>query len=81
MLTAVTPDSLVPKGNPIRSIKPTLDKASPQLSHTFALMYAGNGEASMLPEHLRKASLLIALFSVHSERHFCERLEYGLLFQ
>src|SRR5207249_1032636 len=31
--------------------------------------------------HLLKASLLIALFSVRSERQFCERLHYDLLFK
>ena len=33
----------------------------------------------MPPEHLLKASLLIALFSVRSERQFCERLTYDML--
>ena len=33
------------------------------------------------PEHLLKGSLLIALFSVHFERQFCERLRYDLLFK
>ncbi|MCY4416219.1 MAG: IS5 family transposase, partial [Chloroflexi bacterium] len=33
------------------------------------------------PEHLLKACLLMALFSVRSERQFCERLKYDLLFK
>ena len=33
------------------------------------------------PEHLLKGCLLIALFSVRSERQFCERLEYDMLFK
>ena len=44
-------------------------------------MYAQNGRASIPPEHLLKACLLMALFSVRSERQFCERLEYDLLFK
>ena len=35
----------------------------------------------MPPEHLLKASLLIALYSVRSERQFCERLTYDMLFR
>ena len=35
----------------------------------------------MPPEHLLKASLLIALYSVRSERQFCERLSYDMLFR
>ena len=33
----------------------------------------------MPPEHLLKASLLIALYSMRSERQFCERLTYDML--
>ena len=52
MLTAVTPDDLAPQGHPIRHIKPMVDRALAQLSPTFARMYAQNGRASILTEHL-----------------------------
>ena len=39
------------------------------------------GVPSIPPEHLLKGSLLIALFSVRSERQFCEQLRYNLLFK
>ena len=81
MLTAVTPDAPVPTSHPIRRIKPLVDKALAQLSPTFDRMYAQNGRASIPPEHLLKACLLMALYSVRSERQFCERLEYDLLFK
>ena len=81
MLIAVTPDALVPKGHPIRRIKPMVEKALTQMSATFDRMYAANGRASVLPEHLLMGSLLMALFSVRSERQFCERLEHDLLFK
>ncbi len=80
-LTAVTPDALVPQHHPIRRIMPMVDQALTKLSPTFDRMYAGNGRASIPPEHLLKACLLMALFSVRSERQFCERLEYDLLFK
>src|SRR3712207_881522 len=44
-------------------------------------MYAKDGRPSIPPERLLKASLLIALYSVRSERAFCEELEYHLLFR
>jgi transposase len=44
-------------------------------------MYAEIGRPSIPPEHLLKACLLIALYSVRSERQFCERLQYDLLFK
>ena len=81
MLTAVTPEALVPRHHPIRKIKPMVDRALAKLSPTFDRMYAANGRASIPPEHLLKGCLLMALFSVRSERQFCERLEYDLLFK
>ena len=44
-------------------------------------MYAKRGRPSVPPEHLWKASLLIALYSVRWERQFCERLTYDMLFR
>lgn len=81
MLTAVTPDALVPEGHPIRRIKPLVEAALTKLSPTFDAMYAEDGRPSIPPEHLLKGCLLIALFSVRSERQFCERLQYDLLFK
>lgn len=81
MLTAVTPDALVPQGHPIRKIKPMVEAALVKLSPLFDQMYADTGRPSIPPEHLLKGCLLIALFSVRGERQFCERLQYDLLFK
>ena len=81
MLTAITPDHKVPKDHPIRAIKPIVDRALQELSPTFNAMYAKVGRPSIPPEHLLKGCLLIALYSIRSERQFCERLEYDLLFK
>jgi transposase len=81
MLLALTPDQLVPAGHPIRRIKAIVEPILRRLSPRFDEMYAERGRPSIPPEHLLKASLLIALFSVRSERQFCERLQYDLLFK
>ena len=81
MLSALTPDQLVPQDHPIRQIKPIVDRALGELSGTFQRMYAQIGRPSIPPEHLLKACLLIALYSIRSERQFCERLQYDLLFK
>ncbi len=39
------------------------------------------GRPSIAPERLLKECLLIALYSVRSERRFCERLQYDMLFK
>src|SRR5713226_1559265 len=77
----ITPDQKVPQDHPIRAIKPIVDRARASLSPVFNRMYSKRGRPSIPPEHLLKASLLIALYSVRSERQFCERLEYDLLFK
>jgi transposase len=81
MLSSLTPDQLVPQDHPIRRIKPLVDQALKDLSPVFNRMYADLGRPSIPPEHLLKACLLIALYSIRSERQFCERLQYDLLFK
>ena len=81
MLSAVTPDALVPADHPIRAIKPMVDRALTALSPTFTAMYAKVGRPSIPPEHLLKGLLLSARSSIRSERQFCERLQYDLLFK
>lgn len=81
MLTAITPDAKVPQDHPIRVIKPIVDRALLELSPVFSAMYAKVGRPSIPPEHLLKAQLLMAFFSVPSARRFCEQLEYNLLFK
>ena len=61
-------------------IKPLVYRALTQLSPALDRMYADHGRTSIPPEHLLKACLLMALVSVCSERQFCERLGYDLLF-
>jgi transposase len=44
-------------------------------------MYGAGGWPSIPPERLLKASLLISLYSVRSERAFCEELDFQLLWR
>ncbi len=77
----VTPDQLIPDDHPIRRVKPFVEAALAELSPVFDEMYAGGGRPSIPPEHLLKACLLMAFYSIRSERQFCERLQYDLLFK
>lgn len=81
IMLAVTPDLLVPPDHPIRQIKPIVDAALTELSPLFERIYAQTGRPSIPPEHLLKAQLLMALFSVPSARRFCDQLQYNLLFK
>src|ERR1051325_9592857 len=80
-LAFVDPDSRIPRDHPLRTIRRFADLALAQLSPEFDRLYAQTGRFSIPPERLLKASLLIALYSVRSERAFCEQLDYNLLFR
>ena len=67
--------------HPLRRIKPQVDAVLASMSATFDAMYAEGGRPSVAPERLLKASLLIALYSVRSDRLFCEMLDYNMLFR
>src|ERR1700682_18284 len=81
MLAFVDLESRVPLDHPLRTIKRFADDALATLSPLFEAMYADSGRPSIPPERLLKASLLMSLYSVRSERAFCEELEYHLLFR
>jgi transposase len=81
MLLGVTAEELVPPKHPIRRIRELVDGILAELSPTFAAMYAERGRPSIPPEYLLKGTLLMALYSIRSERQFCERLQYDLLFK
>ncbi len=71
----------MPKNHPLRWIKAVADVALARLSPAFDRMYAKVGRASVPPERLPTASLLIALYAVRSERAFCVELAYNLPFR
>jgi transposase len=71
----------IPAEHPLRAIKTQADRVLDSMSAAFDAMYAESGRPSIAPERLLKASLLIALYSVRSERLFCEQLDYNMLFR
>jgi transposase len=62
-------------------IKALAEVALKELSPLVEQMYSEVGRPSIPPERLLKASLLMALYTVRSERMFCEHLDYNLLFR
>lgn len=81
MLVLMSPESLVPPKHPARTLKKLADECLSELSSVFDEMYASTGRPSIPPERLLKSMLLMALYSINSERMFCERLRYDLLFR
>lgn len=78
-LTVLNLNAAVPSAHPLRAIKGRVDEVLQKLSPLFDQLYAGEGRPSIPPEQLLKARLLMALYSVRSERLFCEQLGYNLL--
>src|SRR5215469_5487042 len=81
MLCLMSPESVVPAEHPIRRIKVLADEALVKLSSIFDAMYASTGRPSIPPERQLKAMLLMALYTVRSERMLCEQLGYNMLFR
>ena len=81
MLSLISPETRVPKDHPLRRIKAMADRELERLSRVFDEMYSHTGRPSIPPERVLKSLVLIALYSVRSERQFCEQLDYNLLFR
>jgi transposase len=81
MLSTLSPEDLIPVDHPIRRIRAVVDAVLADLDDELDVMYATDGRPSVPPERLLKASVLMAMYSIRSERAFCERLNYDLLFK
>jgi len=81
MLSSLSTEDLIPADHPIRKIRVVVDAVLAELDDTFDGMYASGGRRSVPPETLLKATVLMALYSIRSERAFCEQLNYNLLFK
>jgi transposase len=81
MLSTLSTEDLIPQDHPIRRIRRVVDAVLADLDESFQAMYSSRGRRSVPPETLLKASVLMALYSIRSERAFCERLNYDLLFK
>ena len=81
MLVLCSVEQMIPPHHPLRRLKPLVDQILEAMSSEFDIMYAENGRHSVPPERLLKAMVLMALFSVRSERRFCDELGYNVLYR
>jgi len=81
MFTVVSPEKRVPADHPLRPIKAGAEAVLKRMSATFDTMYSKVGRPSIPPERLLKSMVLMALYSIRSERLFCEQLDYNMLFR
>ena len=81
MFSFLSPERRVPQDHPLRLIKALTDAVLATMSKRFDQMYSRVGRPSIPPERLLKAQILMALYTVRSDRMFCEQLDYNLLFR
>lgn len=81
LLSSLSTEDLIPADHPIRRIRVVVDTVLAGMDASFDAMYAKSGRPSVPPEMLLKASVLMAMYSMRSERAFCERLNYDMLFK
>ncbi len=76
MLSSLSTEDLIPADHPIRRIRVVVDTVLAGMDASFDAMDATSGRPSVPPE-----MLLMAMYSMRSERAFCERLKYDMLFK
>src|SRR5262247_2361928 len=81
MFSYFSVEERIPADHPLRRVKAQADAVLGAMSAQFDAMYASVGRPSIAPERLLKSTVLIALYSVRSDRLFCEMLDYNILFR
>ena len=77
MLSLLSTEDLIPADHPIRRIREVVEVVLDDLDGAFDGMYAATGRRSVPPEMLLKATVLMAMYSIRSERAFCELIRPG----
>jgi transposase len=74
-LFGTTPiDELLPSDHPLRKIRSDFDEAYSRLASAFETSYGTTGNPSVPTPILLRAWLLMALYSIRSERALCEQI-------
>jgi transposase len=81
MYSYVTLAQRIPEDHPARQIRSMVDRALERMDAQLEELYSTTGRPSIAPERLLRASLLMILYSVRSERQLMEQLNYNLLFR
>ena len=81
LFSTVSPDARVPQDHPLRPIRTMVDTALKEMDQDFNALYAASGRDSVPPEKLLRAQLLMAFYTIRSERQLMEQINYNLLFR
>ena len=81
LFSTVIPEERVPSDHPLRPIREMVNKALKELDADFNDLYSDLGRDSIPPEKLLRAQLLMAFYTIRSERQLMEQIDYNLLFR
>jgi transposase len=81
LFSYVDVEARIRRDHPLRAIRALANEALDALSPEFAGLYKTAGRPSIPPEMLLRVMLLMAFYSIRSERQLMERLEFDLLFR
>ncbi len=81
LFSYVDMEDRIPVDHPLRAVRLLVDEVLEKMSAQFAKLYSHTGRPSIAPEHLLKASLVQAFFSIRSERQLVEQIDYNILFR
>jgi transposase len=81
MYSYVSMEQRISAEHPARQIRVLVDGALSRLDKKLEQLYSPMGRPSIAPERLLRASLLMVLYSIRSERQLMEQLNYNLLFR
>src|SRR5271157_6418450 len=81
MFSYLTLAQRIPADHPARQIRALVDRALERMDAELEKLYSDTGRPSIAPERLLRATLLMILYSIRSERQLMEQLDYNLLFR
>ena len=81
MFSYLTLAQRIPADHPARQIRALVDRALARMDAALEKLYSATGRPSIAPERLLRATLLMILYSIRSERQLMEQLNYNLLFR
>jgi transposase len=81
MFSYLTLAQRIPADHPARQIRVLVDRALARMDAEFENLYSATGRPSIAPERLLRATLLMILYSIRSERQLMEQMNYNLLFR
>jgi transposase len=81
MFSYLTLAQRIAADHPARQIRVLVDRALERMDGELEKLYADTGRPSIAPERLLRATLLMILYSIRSERQLMEQMNYNLLFR